>query len=103
MPKLLDLARQMISGEVPPPPVARLVGFKLESIERGELSPDSINAFERDGWEVYVSTVPPTTERWRVSTAGGVQPRWSGAGTELYYLAPDGTMMVSGVKAGASL
>ena len=32
---MLDLARQMARGEVPPPPVARHVGFTLESIEPG--------------------------------------------------------------------
>lgn len=46
MPTLLDLARQMISGEVPPPPVARLVGFRLESIEPG-IAVVSLEADER--------------------------------------------------------
>lgn len=44
MPKLLDLARQMVSGELPPPPVARLIGFKLESIEPGT----AVVSFEAD-------------------------------------------------------
>jgi hypothetical protein len=32
-----------------------------------------------------------------VSVAGGHHPRWSGDGRELFFLAPDGTMMVSAI------
>ena len=35
MTKLLDVARQMISGERAPAPVARHIGFKLQSIDPG--------------------------------------------------------------------
>ena len=33
--KLLDVAREMMRGDRPPAPVARLVGFRLESVEPG--------------------------------------------------------------------
>jgi len=36
MPKMLDLARMMLRGEIPPPPIARLIGFTLTSIEPGQ-------------------------------------------------------------------
>jgi uncharacterized protein (TIGR00369 family) len=36
MAKMLDLIEKMLSGEVPPPPVARLIGFRLTSIKAGE-------------------------------------------------------------------
>ncbi len=36
MPNLLSLAQKMISGELPPPPVAQLVGFQLVAIESGQ-------------------------------------------------------------------
>jgi hypothetical protein len=40
---------------------------------------------------------PPKTgaagPRWPVSTNGGSQPLWRQDGKELYYLAPDGSMM----------
>jgi Tol biopolymer transport system component len=40
--------------------------------------------------EVYVRPFPSTTGgRWQVSNGGGIEPRWSGDGRELYYL--DGT------------
>ena len=33
--------------------------------------------------------------QWQVSTAGGMSPRWGPGGRELYYLAPDGTLMAA--------
>ena len=35
MPKLLDLIQMALRGEVPPPPIATLIGFKLTAIEPG--------------------------------------------------------------------
>ena len=35
MTKMLDVARQMARGELPPPPVARHVGFTLDSVAPG--------------------------------------------------------------------
>lgn len=35
MSKMLDLARKMIRGEVPSPPIGRLIGFSLTEIEPG--------------------------------------------------------------------
>lgn len=52
--------------------------------------------------EVYVSAVPPTGERWQVSTNGGVQGRWSRDGREIYYLSPDGVMMAVPVDSAGS-
>jgi Tol biopolymer transport system component len=53
-------------------------------------------------WEIFVTTVPPRGERWQISTAGGMQPRWSRDGKELFYLAPDGTLMAVEVKTTAA-
>jgi Tol biopolymer transport system component len=36
--------------------------------------------------EVYVTDFPDATRRYRVSTQGGVLPRWRGDGRELFYL-----------------
>ena len=36
---------------------------------------------------------PPTGEKWQISKAGGVQPRWSADGSELFYLDPGGQLM----------
>src|SRR5712692_6230709 len=35
MNRILDNARKMIAGELPPPPIATLIGFRLVSIETG--------------------------------------------------------------------
>ena len=43
--------------------------------------------------ELYVSAYPGSSERHRVSTDGGGWPRWRHDGKELFYLAPDGTLM----------
>jgi eukaryotic-like serine/threonine-protein kinase len=50
--------------------------------------------------QVFVSPLPPTGERWPVSTTGGVQPAWRGDGRELYYLAPDGSLMAVPIAMG---
>jgi Tol biopolymer transport system component len=38
-----------------------------------------------------------------VSTDGGTAPRWRGDGKELYFIAPDGAVMVTDVRGGAQL
>jgi dipeptidyl aminopeptidase/acylaminoacyl peptidase len=42
--------------------------------------------------QVFVIPFPPTGERWQVSNDGGVQPRWSPGGDELFYLDPAGRL-----------
>ena len=42
--------------------------------------------------------------QWTVSTSGGVYPRWSPDGKEVYYLAPGGTLMATSIAVkGATL
>jgi hypothetical protein len=57
--------------------------------------------------EVYIMPfrpdAPPSaahsvTSRVRVSTGGGVLPRWRSDGTELFYLAPDMQLMVASLR-----
>jgi len=43
--------------------------------------------------QVYVVPFPLTGEKWQVSETGGVQPRWSTDGSELFYLTADGKLM----------
>jgi len=49
--------------------------------------------------EVYVRPFPAGDGKWRISTAGGEQPRWRGDGKELFYAAADGKMTAVAVKA----
>ncbi len=57
---------------------------------QGQFSPDGrllAYASDQSGRpEVYISSFPRGDSRIRVSTDGGVQPRWRGDGKELYYL-----------------
>jgi Tol biopolymer transport system component len=47
--------------------------------------------------EVYIRPYPPATGQLRVSRNGGTQPRWRGDGTELFFLAPDGSIMTAAI------
>jgi hypothetical protein len=49
--------------------------------------------------EVYVQRLPPTGEKLRISTHGGTDARWRGDGKELFYLAPDRTLMAVEIRA----
>ena len=54
---------------------------------------------ESGRFEVVVQPFPDAGGKWQVSTAGGVAPRWRADGKELYFLAPDATMMAVPVTA----
>ena len=43
--------------------------------------------------QVYVMPFPRSEQKWQVSHNGGVQPRWSHDGSELFYLDQDGQLM----------
>jgi eukaryotic-like serine/threonine-protein kinase len=68
----------------------------------GQLSPDSrwmaYVSDESRQREVYVRPFPPEEGKWKISTAGGEQPRWRRDGKELFYVAPDGTITAVAVK-----
>ena len=49
---------------------------------------------ESGTYEVYVQAFPGPGVRRQVSTAGGSQPQWRRDGKELFYMAPDRTLMV---------
>jgi hypothetical protein len=50
-------------------------------------------------FEVYVRTFPDGENEHKISVDGGFAPRWRGDGKELFFLAPDGTMMSAAVDA----
>jgi Tol biopolymer transport system component len=68
----------------------------------GQLSPDSrwmaYTSDESGQREVYVRPFPASERQWRISIAGGDQPRWRGDGKELFFVGGDGKMMVVAVK-----
>ena len=52
--------------------------------------------------EIHVAPFPGLGGNWKISTAGGAEPRWRNDGKELFYLAPDGKLMAVEVKQGAT-
>ena len=43
--------------------------------------------------QIFAIPFPPTGQRYQLSVAGGTQARWRRDGRELFYLAPDATVM----------
>ncbi len=48
--------------------------------------------------QVYVRSFPGGEVRAQISTGGGAQPQWRRDGRELFYLAPDNTLMAVGIQ-----
>jgi Tol biopolymer transport system component len=77
-------------------------------VDEPVFSPDSqwvaFHSDESGRFEIYLTRFPPsgTGERLRVSANGGVQPQWNRNGRELFFLAPDGTLMAVDVQLGAT-
>ncbi|MBK5254578.1 MAG: hypothetical protein JJE39_00950 [Vicinamibacteria bacterium] len=53
--------------------------------------------------QTWVIPFPPTGEEWQISQTGGVQPRWSSDGNELFFLDPDGRLMAVSIPEGDPL
>jgi serine/threonine protein kinase len=52
--------------------------------------------------EIYVRSYPGPGGKWQISSGGGVQPRWSRDGRELFYLATGFRLTAVPVRTGAS-
>jgi serine/threonine protein kinase len=67
----------------------------------GQFSPDgrwvAYHSNESGRNEIYARSFPGPGGQSTVSTSGGVYPRWSPDGKELFYLAPDGRLMAAQV------
>jgi dipeptidyl aminopeptidase/acylaminoacyl peptidase len=72
-----------------------------------KLSPDgrwlAYYSLESGRPEIYIQTFPKPVGKWQASTGGGIQPRWSRDGKELFYLAPDQSLMAVPVKGASTL
>ena len=73
-------------------------------VSHGQFSPDgkwvAYSSNESGRWEVYVSSFPAPGGNWKISSAGGSEPRWRSDGKELFYLASDGKLMAATVNEG---
>jgi Tol biopolymer transport system component len=90
--------------------------LSTEFVEKGpQFSPDgrwvAYMSNESGRMEIYLRPFVEPREgaasdgprgQWQVSTDGGIYPAWRPDGRELYYLAPDGTMMGAPVSIAAS-
>jgi Tol biopolymer transport system component len=86
-----------------PPSVLPLLRTRFNE-QNGDRSMDGLwLAYESDSsgsWEIYVRPFGDVAAgQWQVSTAGGIQPVWARNGKELFYLAPDGSVMSVAVSA----
>jgi Tol biopolymer transport system component len=93
-----DLWALPMTGERKPIPLAQTRFQELF----GSFSPDAryVTYFSNASgqMEVYVQEFPEARNRWQLSTKGGRQPFWSGSGKEIFYRAPDGSVMSVPVK-----
>jgi Tol biopolymer transport system component len=74
----------------------------------GQFSPDgrwvAYQSNESGRHEIYVRPFPGPGGKWPVSSSGGVYPRWSHDGKEVYYIAPNATLMATSIAVkGATL
>ena len=79
--------------------------FKVATGRTGQFSPDgrwvAFETNESGRAEVVVQSFPEPFGRWPVSTGGGMWPRWSANGKELYFVV-DGKLMASTIRASGS-
>ncbi len=68
----------------------------------GQFSPDgrwvAYQSNETGQYEIYVRSFQAQAGPFPISTTGGVYPRWSRDGTELYFIAPDAKMMAVAIR-----
>jgi hypothetical protein len=82
-----------LDGKQPP---SAFVNSKFEE-RAAQFSPDgrwlAYCSDESGRSEVYLRPFPASSGQFQVSTMGGIAPRWRRDGKELYYIAPNGTLM----------
>jgi Tol biopolymer transport system component len=52
--------------------------------------------------EVYVRPLADSSGKWQISSGGGAYPRWRRDGREIFYIAPDKTLMAVEVQTGSA-
>jgi len=78
-------------------PVPYLVASAIQ--QQAQFSPDgrfvAYGSAQSGTWEIYVQPFPKASEgKWMVSSGGGVEPRWSRDGKELFYFSGQTLMAV---------
>ena len=87
-------------GSRTPSPFLKTPGDELQA----RISPDgrwlAYSSNESGRWETYVQSFPTAGTKHVVSTAGGAEPLWRADGRELFFVAPDNTLMSTTVTPG---
>ena len=90
-----------VPGNRKPVPFLRTEFNELE----GQISPDghwmAYASDESRNFEVYVRPFPTGEGKWRISTAGGSEPKWRGDSQELFFRGAEGQMMAVMVQVAA--
>jgi eukaryotic-like serine/threonine-protein kinase len=72
----------------------------------GQFSPDvrwvAYQSNVTGTFQIYVQPFPGPGGTWKVSTAGGTDPRWRADGQELFFIAPDAKLMAASVQTSGS-
>lgn len=101
-PTANDFGLWAVSVDDPSKDVALVTGVALA--DEGKISPDgkwvAYHGAQKATPDVFVTPFPPTGERLQISTSGGVQPRWSADGLELYFLDLAGQLMSATMPGG---
>ncbi len=97
-----DIVGVRTSGDTTPVP---LVATEFTELHPA-VSPDgrwlAYTSNESGANEVYVRPFPSTTGgRWQVSNGGGMEPRWSPDGRELYFVSGAGRLVAARIRASA--
>ena len=97
-----DLMVLPLAGERKPYPLLQTEFNETHA----QLSPDgrfvAYVSDESGRAEVYVQSFPASGGKWQVSTGGGDEPQWRRDGKEIFYIAPDKTLMAVAIAAGGS-
>ncbi|HET9268097.1 MAG TPA: protein kinase [Vicinamibacterales bacterium] len=92
-----DLWAIPVTGSAERKPVPYLVGPDIQ--QQAQFSPDgrfvAYGSDQGGTFEIYVQPFPNASEgKWMISNGGGVEPRWSRDGKELFYFAGQALMRV---------
>ncbi len=78
-------------------PIPKLIGSRNGSQQNMEVSPDgrwlAYYSDESGNREIYVRPTSGVAQQWQISSAGGIQPRWTRGGRELLFAASNGDLM----------
>jgi Tol biopolymer transport system component len=87
-----------MSGDKKPFPVANTSFDEFE----GQFSPDvrwvTYTSYLSGNFDIYVEPFGRVGRKQPISKNGGTQPRWRHDGTEIFYVAPDNTLMSVPIK-----